>query len=306
MRSILLATALLSYQTTPNIAQSYFATQDDGNYFEWFHEHAQVDLLYSDHSTLYIFTDKVNVRQKPTTEAAIVAQLTVGQEVTNIAYTENSIPKGLIGGYSDMWYHVKGKDAKGTVFEGYIWGTHLAKGWREADLTGDGKTEFVMLGISTQPRKNAKDIKAEIRILQQNKVVGQATVPGLCIFEACDSSPMLRVLKSQLTPGMIIIEASTMTIGCMTGIDKAFFYWNGSGLERVYQAEYSTQTELFKKQFVIAPAGSQQTTVQRCEYGGEDSDYNPIWNCKTVYVNPVSEAKPIAAAAQNKKGFLHK
>lgn len=296
MRTNFLLATLLLCHTLPNNAQNYFAASDYSNFFEWFHERSQVDQLYADKTTLYLFSDQVSIRKSPSCKAEIIAQLPIGQAVYNITYGNKPLPTSEINGYTDMWYHVRGKDAKGKPFVGYVWGAHIAKGWREADITGDGNPEFVMLGISSQPRKKPADINAEICVLQNNRVISRAFVPGLCIFEECDASPMLRVMKSQVTPGLMIVEASAMTMGCMTGIDKSFFYWNGSGLERVYQAEYSTKTEMFRKKFVVAPNRSQAAKVQLCEYGGEDSNYNPIWNCKTVpMATAASDAKPIAA-----------
>ncbi len=302
MRANLLLATFLIAQAAPNSAQNYFAAQDYSDFFEWFHECSQVDQLYADRTTLYTFTDQVNVRQKPSTQAPIVTRLPIGYAVTNIAYTEDYLPKDRIKGYEDIWYHVKGKDKEGKSFSGYIWGAHIAKGWRSADITGDGFEEFILLGISGQSRNYPEDINAEIRILQNNRLINQTLAPGLCVFEECASSPMLRVLQSQKIEGLTVIEASTMTIGCTAGIDKVFYYWNGSGLERVYQAEYTTNTELFRKQFTVAPAKGQQTSIQLCEYGGEDNQHNPTWNCKTVPIKTTGEAKPIAASEGVKAG----
>lgn len=295
MKSMLLAATLLISQTNPNSAQNLFVAQDYSNFFEWFHDRSQVNQLYADRTTLYTFLENTKVRKHPSAKSELIAQLPIGYAVTNIAYNdETELPTAEIAGYNDFWYHIKGKDAQGKAFTGYIWGAQIAKGWREADITGDSNEEFIMLGISTQPRRKPTDINAEIRVLQNKRLVSQAMVPGVCIFQECDSSPLLRVMKSQATPGLTIVEASTMTIGCMTGVDKVFFYWNGGNLERVYQAEYSTQKEIYRKKFVVAP-NNHATTVQICEYGGEDNSYNPIWSCKTVPMSSVQEAKPIAA-----------
>lgn len=295
MRTNLLLATLLFAQVSPNSAQSYFVAQDYTDFFDWFNERSQVDQLYRDKTTLYIFSDNVNIRKSPSGKSDVVAHLPIGHAVYNISYGDKPLPTAEINGYGDMWYHVRGKDAQGKPFIGYVWGSHIAKGWREADITGDGYPEFIMLGISSQTRKKPTDINAEVCVLQNNRVINRVFVPGLCIFEDCDASPMLRVMKSQATPGLTIIEASAMTIGCMAGIDKSFFYWNGSGLERVYQAEYSTKKEMYRKKFVVAPNHSQSATAQLCEYGGEDSNYNPIWNCKMIPVSVASDAKPIAA-----------
>lgn len=298
MRANLLLATLFFTQTAPNSAQEYFVSQDYNHFFEWFHERSQVADLYTDQTTLYTFIDQTTVKQKPSTKATTVTQLPIGWTITNIAYNESYVPKDEINGYEDIWYHVQGVDNQGKAFTGYVWGAHVAKGWRYADITGDGINEFILLGIAEKTRQKPSDINAEIRILQCNRMVSQTIVPMLCVFEECASSPMLRILQSQQIPGLTIIEASTMTIGCSTGIDKAFYYWNSSGLERVYQAEYVTQTEIYKKSFVVTAAGSKATTVQLCEYGGEDSNYNPTWNCTTKNVDATpKQAKAVAVAA---------
>jgi len=297
MRANLLLAALMFSQTVPNNAQNYFVSQEYSHFYEWFHERSQVTNLYTDQATLYTFTESAVVRQQPSENAATVAQLPIGWTLTNIAYAENYAPKDAINGYEDIWYHVQGMDKQGKHFAGYIWGAQVAKGWRSADLTGDGVKEFVMLGIAEKTRQKPSDINAEIRILQCNRMISQTIIPKFCVFEECASSPMLRVLQSRNIEGLTVIEASTMTLGCSASIDKAFYYWNGSGLERVYQAEYITDTELYKKQFVIAPAGSRAATVQVCEYGGEDSRYNPIWRCEKVDVASQERANVAVAAA---------
>lgn len=296
MRSNLLLAALLFSQTVPNSAQTHFVSQDQSHFFEWFHERSQVVDLYADRTTLYTFTDEATVKQRPSENAGTVTQLPIGWTLTNIAYSENYVPKDEINGYEDLWYHVQGIDQQGKPFNGYIWGAQVAKGWRATDITGDGINEFIMLGIAAKTRQKPSDINAEIRILQCNRMISQTIVPKLCVFEECASSPMLRVLQSQQIEGLTVIEASTMTIGCSTGIDKAFYYWNGSGLERVYQAEYVTQTEMFKKQFIVAPAGSKSTTVQVCAYRGEDSNYNPIWKCEEKNIETAQQPKAVAVA----------
>ncbi|HMO40331.1 MAG TPA: SH3 domain-containing protein [Saprospiraceae bacterium] len=294
MRFNLLLAALLIVFIIPNYAQNRFVAAQHQDFFDWFHERSQVEQLYTDRSTLHVFSEQVNVRAKPSTRAAVVTQLPLGWAVTNVAYRQDRIPRATINGYEDIWYHVRGVDTEGRLFEGYIWGAHIAKGWRETDLTRNGSSELVMLGVSGQSRQTPQDISAEIRIVQSNRLISQAMVPGLCVFEECSASPMLRVLQSRNIDGLTVIEASTMTIGCLTGIDKAFFYWNGQQLERVYQAEYTTQTEVYRRQFTVKPTESNTSTMQLCEYGGEDSQYNPTWNCKAVQVVPPA-ARPVVA-----------
>ena len=138
MRINLLLAALLVSQVNPNSAQSLLVAQDYSDFFEWFHERSQVEQLYSDRATLYIFSENANVRKTPSCKAEIVTTLPVGHALTNIAYGNQALPTAEINGYGDFWYHVRGKDAQGKPFVGYVWGASIAKGWREADITGDG------------------------------------------------------------------------------------------------------------------------------------------------------------------------
>lgn len=275
MKKALLISALISAQSIG--AQDRFVSPQFEDFYDWFHLQSQVEELYTDNSTLYTFTEKVAVRQGPCASSGAITYLPAGFSVQNIAYADGYyLPEDEIDGYGDIWYHVRGKDAVGQPFVGYIWGAHIAKGWRFEDLNGDGRAEFLMLGISSQARKNLKDIKAEVRILQKGKVIVQEQVPGLCVFEDCGASPLLRVIRSP--QGFTVVEASTMAIGCWAGIEKAFFYWDGSQLRRVYHAEYTTHHEFANETFVVNKAGG----AQLCQYSHEDENHMPVWKCKTI------------------------
>ncbi len=276
MRSILIVAALITTQSF-NAQPDRFVSNQFSDYYDWFHQRSQAAQLYTHHSTLYTFTQNTEVRQGPCTTAQVITQLPIAHGVQNIAYRdEYYLPEDEIDGYGDIWYHVQGKDASGRSFNGYIWGAQIARGWRSEDLDGDRRPEFIMLGISSRPRQNLQDIKAEIRIIQNGKLANQQQVPGLCIFEDCASSPLLRIFT---TPqGFTIIETSTMTVGCWAGIEKAFFYCNGTQLQRVYHAEYTTKTQFANQAFVV----NANNGAQLCQYSHEDENYMPVWACKTI------------------------
>ncbi len=278
MRNFLILAALFSSQVTP--AQERFVSYEFEDFYEWYHDHSQVEELYQSQTQLYTFTDNTAVHAGPCQDAELVAQLPIGYAVTNIAYNDDYyLPEDEINGYGDIWYHVKGKTPAGKAFHGYIWGADLARGWRSADVTGDGKAEFLMLGISSLPRKTLRDIRAELRIVQNQQLKVAEQVPGLCIFEDCASSPMLRVEHTE--QGFPIIEASTMTVGCWAGIERAFYYFDGKGLSRVYHAEYTTKQEFADESFVV----SRGNVAQVCEYSHQGQDYLPVWTCKTISSN---------------------
>ncbi|MCB0551725.1 MAG: hypothetical protein KDD19_29435 [Phaeodactylibacter sp.] len=275
MRNILILAALLSTQSTP--AQERFISSEFSDFYDWFHQRSQVAQLYEDQSELFTFTNNTEVHAGPCQSSEVTAQLPIGYAVRNIAYNDDYyLPEDEIDGYGDIWYHVRGKDLQGKAFTGYIWGAQIARGWQSMDLTGDGEAEFIMLGISSKARKVPTDINAELRIVRRGQLVHQKTVPGLCVFEDCAASPLLRAFE---TPqGFTIIEASTMTVGCWAGIEKSFFYWDGVNLQRVYHAEYTTHKEFANESFVFPG----KTNAQLCHYSHEDENYSPVWKCQEI------------------------
>lgn len=293
MRTSLLA-ALLVVHASIGESQpaNRFVSRDYQNFYNWFHQQSQVGQLYNNKTTLYIFGFEARVYAAPRRNAPLVTHLALGQSVTNLAYDERYVPKDRIDGYNDMWFHVSGTDPQGRPFSGYVWGADIARGWRQDDITGDGYPEFILLGISSRPRTAPSDINAELRVLQDGVLIEQRLVPGLCLFEECDTSPLLRILHDQAEPGLIIIETSTMTIGCEVGIEKAFFFWNGRKLERVFHAEFTTQHEFERRNFSfpIRDINTGLVTAQRvCQYSREDEFYNPVWQCQTVPAVPVDK-----------------
>ena len=275
MRNALILAALFSTQGLT--AQERFVSSDFSDFYDWYHQQSQVAQLYEDQTELFTFTNNTVVYNGPCQNSKVVAQLPIAYGVKNIAYNDDYyLPEDEINGYGDIWYHVCGKDPKGHTFTGYIWGGQIAKGWRSVDLAGNGKFEFVMLGISSKTRKAPGDINAELRIVQDGQLIQQKTIPGLCIFEDCASSPLLRAVE---TPqGFTIIEASTMTVGCWAGIEKSFFYWDGANLQRVYQAEYTTNKEFANAPFVF----NGKSGAQLCRYSHEGANYTPVWKCEEI------------------------
>ncbi len=288
MRStLLLATLLLSTQNAPLAGQERLAGQQFGAYYDWFHERSQVADHYTDQARLHVFSQEAPLYAGPCAESAILDHLPIGAAVTNIVEDEFFIPEGELNGYLDLWYQVAFRDDKGRRVEGYLWGGDVAKSWLAVDLTGDGRSEFVMLGIASTPRKRATDINAEIRVLHNQRLWYQKLVPGLCVFEACAVSGLLRVIEDEQLTGARFIEAGTITVGCWAGVEKALFYWDGSRLEQVYYAELTTPKEYQKKSFIVQRPG--ETSAQLCRYSHADPQYNPVWDCKTLKIGPADE-----------------
>jgi len=289
MRNILSTSSFLLLTSLAAQAQPRLVAQDFSHYFEWFNDQTSTQSLYTHKSNLYIFGELVNVRTSPTTQSEKVTQLKMGTLVSNIAYAEETpIPEDEINGYADIWYHISGQDHKGINFEGYVWGGLIAKAWCHYDLDGNGTKELILLGVSDKKRVHLSDINASLRVVNQNKLVHQYEVPGLCVFEECASTALVRVLKDPQLEGWPIIETSTITMGCSAGIEKSFHLWNGASIFEVFHAELTTPHIFTNKTFTVISkpkAAEKNIKVKLCEFSHQDHTFNPVWKCKTIKVD---------------------
>jgi len=184
-----------------------------------------------------------------------------------------------INGYTDQWLLVKGCDRQGYPFRGYIWGGHIAKGWRHYDVNQDEQPDMVLMGLNQQERQSPEDIQAELRLVSEGKLLQHVRIPKMCVFEECGSSTLLRVLESPYPSSTLVFELTVLTSGCLTGIDKAFVSWDGQRLECIYQAEYLSGQQ-YANRGLYLPINSTQTQV--CYFSHEDAAYSPVWNCETI------------------------
>ncbi|MEZ5043193.1 MAG: hypothetical protein R2828_25075 [Saprospiraceae bacterium] len=295
MKSLLLLSTLFLFSFSAS-TQDRFVSADYNEYFEWFNERSQTPQQYEKGALLYVFGHDIKVFNGPCEQAEVVTQLAMGQQVRNLVSFDEAfnVTEEEINGYGDIWYQVGGKDKAGKTFSGYLWGGHLAKAWTLHDFTGDNRKELVMLGLSPSPKKSLKDIKAEIRILQDDHLLYQKIVPGLCVFEDCGSSVLLRILPDAPVKGAFMLEASTMTISCFAGIEKAFYSWDGGRLELVFHAEFTNQHQYANQAFKLS---NDQGSVQLCRFSHEDKNYEPVWACKVIELAPPkdnAENKPKA------------
>ncbi|KAA3636357.1 MAG: hypothetical protein DWQ02_08435 [Bacteroidetes bacterium] len=279
MRKFFVIAAIVCFSQSYLFPQVRFVDRAYEDYYQWFHERSQVNNLYSDGAELFTFSE-VSVREGACLESETVTCLPMGYRIVNIVDEMEELPKDEINGYHDLWYHVSGSDASGKYFNGYIWGAYIAKSWQFEDVDGDGIKDLAMLGIGDHIRKSTKDINAEIRIVRNGKLLTKTTVPGLCVFEECASSTLLRILKDQPCKGALIVEVSTMTIGCAAGIEKAYYFQTPSGnLERVFHAELTSNRQYRNRSFEYTqPNGD---TVL-CRFSHDDDQFNPVWNIKKV------------------------
>lgn len=290
MKTFLLSSALFSLTFAPSLAQERLVDAEQSRYYEWFNQHSKTSHIFQEGAPLYTFDEQTTVFCQPSTKASVITKLQIGQRVQNFSKHDTPLPENTWNGYEDIWLKIKGKDAKGKTFHGYVKGAQLAKTWSFIDLNKDGKKELVMLGISSIKRQQMTDIKAELRIVQNKKLRYQKIVPGLCVFEECNSMALIRQVPHNHT---IILEASTISLGCWTAIEKTYFLWNGNSLDLIYHAEKTKQKVHTKESFAYA-INKQSTNI--CSYAGEDQNFNPKWTCKSIDNKGKKKTSPSIAA----------
>ncbi len=247
-------------------------------YFDWFHQQSQVVNQFTDGATLVIFSPDAKVHTAPIRGSTVLGQLPIGHEVRNHLKETTEFPQDQVDGYGDLWFQVSSCDAHGRKLMGFVWGGDLAKAWKQVRLEGQKEKSLVMLGIPSEPRIEYSDIRAELRTLYQGRLINRKVIPGLCVFEECGSSTLLRTVDNCPRPGLFILEASTLTAGCMSAVEKAFFHWTGQDWQRFYYAEYTTAAEYANTPFEVSTSAG----VELCRYSHENRQYNPVLSCKQI------------------------
>ena len=79
-------------------------------------------------------------------------------------------------------------------------------------------------------------------------------------------------------PRQVIFETSTLTAGCLVGVDKAFVSWDTNQLRLIYQAEYSTGHQYANNAFYR----HQDNATLICYYQNENNAFEPVWACKPL------------------------
>lgn len=121
---------------------------------------------YSVGANVYLFGDKVNVRDKADLKGKALDQLPVG---TKITVKEIMKETATINNYSEAWYKVEYKNSLGKNGIGYVWGGLIAKGFVEGDFNNDKINEMVLYGITKSDKNGRKT--AEARLVAAGKII---------------------------------------------------------------------------------------------------------------------------------------
>ena len=278
MKNVLFLATFLSVSTSI-FSQGKIEYRDDQlDYYNWFHERSNTVDLYQSGKVIYTFVTNTPIHKEACVESEVITKLPIGAPVTNLFDQTAEVIWESVNGYNDIWHRVKGFDKNGQRFIGYLWGGYIAKAYQPAFVTGEGVEEFILLGVSSQQRKGMHDIKAELKVVSDHKIISKATIPDMCLFEECTSDALVRVITDQPFKGEIIIEASSMTISCATGIEKNYFSWQGGELHHIYHRSSPNNVVSTNKSFKYEYKG--ETIL--CRFSHEKADFTPVWSCKRI------------------------
>lgn len=279
MKRLLFLSTIFTIISITSSGQGAVEFRDDQlDYYSWFHEYSNTADLYRSGKLIYTFVEDAPIHREACVESAILTALPVGFPMTNLFDETAEVIWESVNGYNDIWYRVKGFDQNRERFVGYIWGGYIAKAFQPAFITGDGGEEFILLGISGKKRKDSHDFMACLKVVSENTIIAEATVPNMCLSEECSSDALVRVLTDQPFKGEIMIEASSMTVSCITGVEKNYFSWRNGELEHVYNSSLPHHKVVKNRSFSYQ---SESETIL-CRYSRETADFTPVWSCKRI------------------------
>ncbi|NPV02743.1 MAG: SH3 domain-containing protein [Brevinematales bacterium] len=117
----------------------------------------------------YMYGDKVNVRQEPSTNGKKIGQLSIGAAVKILEKTDQIWE---MNGHEEEWYKVEYADAGGKLKEGYVWGGMIAKAswvWIETENLIPKQT-MILMGVS----KSGGVPSLKFRVLQNYRLISES------------------------------------------------------------------------------------------------------------------------------------
>lgn len=94
-------------------------------------------LSYDKGETVYAYSDTINLRESPSTDAKVLTRLMTGDAAKVLERTDTRL---TLSGVYDYWYKI---DFQGR--QGYVWGALLAKDVGSAPLEGAGSSNRILM-----------------------------------------------------------------------------------------------------------------------------------------------------------------
>jgi thioredoxin-related protein len=130
---------------------------------------------FVENSDVYLFADNVNIREKPSTAAKVIANLPVATQVKIISKTKE---KFIVNGYNTCWYEINFKK-DGKIKTGFIWGGFLSV----VTFQVKGKTgEDVMFVYGITDFTDEKGFNSALKAVVKGKIVKSIGFPPMDTF----------------------------------------------------------------------------------------------------------------------------
>lgn len=192
-------------------------------------------------STVYLFGDNVNMREKPATKAPIVRLLSIGSRLTIVGEPDGDYKAN---GFSSGWYRVQFLDQQKPV-EGYVWGGLLAFG--AVQFAGADKELLLLAGIT----KFAENRPAgELRVVENSKVKAKTPFTWIVTDMNEGDNYSYSVAAEELSWAGVadlknVFQISCNYEACGYTRGKLLFFWDGNNLFCGPTAESVSEAGLF-------------------------------------------------------------
>ncbi|BDS10769.1 SH3 domain-containing protein [Aureispira anguillae] len=198
----------------------------------------------------YLLADRVNIRDKASTEGAIIANLGIGTAVTIVRRSSYLL---RLNGFETNWYKVLFED-QGIEKKGYVWGGLIAEG--RVQSTKD-KTIHFLYGIASYKKQSNETypkyrLKLQVRACRANQELAKLefeTSGFLEIFHGFGNYGDRGLKKIQ-----DVLEFNESQERCAGFNGNTVIFWDGNVLHKVVTLYPGSDVPYYATDDLIFPA----------------------------------------------------
>ncbi|HNW89908.1 MAG TPA: SH3 domain-containing protein [Bacteroidales bacterium] len=197
---------------------------------------------FNDGAKVFLFADKVNIREADSPNSAILCNLPIGTPMTTISRSEKSYESN---GISANWYHV-GFYSDGKYCTGYVWGNLIS----HASIPFSENGENCLFVCAPVSRSEEDGLKMTAKIISNGKILNSLSftpiyteMSGSGTFEYCLSGS--RLDKSGFTGVSKIFAVSFEYGACGYANGDILFFRAGNNLVEFAKAIRVSEAGIF-------------------------------------------------------------
>lgn len=204
---------------------------------------------FTTESDVFLFGDKVNVRQSPSVQSALIGQKGIGTPVTVV---EQSDEQFTLGGYSTNWYKISYTEGP-EMFTGYVYGGLLSM------VTGalpreDGGTDQLLYSITSWSKE--KEFTSTVRIVRDGVLLTSLDFPPIAsgFFDAgvFGHGVCLSIENSHGFKGIRnVIRLQYIYEACGYENGEILLLWDGSKLTYLAKASQVVEAGVFHYSYTL-------------------------------------------------------